>query len=41
MSTSGYIRMRWYQQSVHGTKCLISEKYSDPRVATIATSQAG
>src|SRR4051794_23680918 len=31
---------RWYQHSRHGSKCAISEKYSDPRVATSAIAQA-
>ena len=31
--------MRWYQQSVQGTKPATSEKYRLPAVASAATSQ--
>jgi len=37
---SGYMQMRWYQQSSHGTKCAISEKNKLPPVATAATTNA-
>ena len=39
-TTSGYIAMRWYQHSVHGSKPATSEKYRLPAVASSATIQA-
>jgi hypothetical protein len=37
---SGYMQMRWYQQSSQGTKCAISEKKRLPPVAIAATTKA-
>ena len=39
MTTSGYIAIRWYQHSVHGSKWATSEKYRLPAVARNATIQ--
>ena len=40
MTTSGYIAIRWYQHSRHGSKCATSEKYRLPIVARSATRKA-
>ena len=40
MTTSGYIAMRWYQHSRHGSKPATSEKYRLPTVASRATTKA-
>ena len=43
MIVSGYMQIRWYQQSSHGTKWAISEKKRLPPVAideTTKTSQS-
>jgi hypothetical protein len=39
-STSGYMKIRWYQQSSHGGKSSIAEKYRLPAVAVTATTHA-
>ena len=33
MRMIGYIKIRWYQQSVHGSNPRTSEKYNEPKVA--------
>ena len=40
MIESGYMQIRWNQQSSHGTKCAISEKKRLPPVAIAATTKA-
>jgi hypothetical protein len=40
MIDSGYMQIRWYQQSSQGTKCAISEKKRLPPVATDETTKA-
>ena len=40
MIESGYMQIRWYQQSSQGTKCAISERKRLPPVAIAATRNA-
>ena len=40
ITTSGYIAIRWYQHSRHGSKWATSEKYRLPTVARVATTKA-
>ena len=40
MIESGYMQIRWYQQSSQGTKSAISEKKRLPPVATAETTNA-
>ena len=40
MIESGYMQIRWYQQSSQGTKCATSEKKRLPPVAIAVTRNA-
>jgi hypothetical protein len=40
MTARGYIKMRWYQHSVQGTKPATSLKYRLPNIAASATPKA-
>ena len=40
MTTSGYMQIRWYQQSTHSGYNMTSLKKRLPKVATQATNQA-
>src|SRR3954469_23239395 len=40
IGTSGYMAIRWYQHSLHGTKWATSDRYRLPRVQTKATAKA-